>query len=26
DDKAIRPSEFINYSYDEIVEILRKEK
>lgn len=26
DDKAICPSEFINYSYDEIVEILRKEK
>lgn len=26
DDKAIRPSEFINYSYDEIVDILRKEK
>lgn len=26
DDKAIRPSEFINYSYDEIVEVLRKEK
>ncbi|EAN4945710.1 capsular biosynthesis protein [Salmonella enterica] len=26
DDKAIRPSEFINYTYDEIVNILRKEK
>lgn len=26
DDKAIRPSEFINYSYDEIVALLRKEK
>ena len=26
DDKAIRPSEFINNSYEEIVELLRKEK
>ncbi|WP_205950509.1 capsular biosynthesis protein [Pantoea sp. SGAir0180] len=26
DDKAIRPSEFINMSYDEIIELLRKEK
>lgn len=26
DDKAIRPSEFINLSYDEIVDLLRKEK
>ena len=26
DDKSIRPSEFLNYSYDEIEELLRKEK
>lgn len=26
DDKAIRPSEFINMSYNEIIELLRKEK
>lgn len=26
DDKAIRPSEFINKTYEEIVELLRKEK
>lgn len=26
DDKAVRPSEFINMSYDEIIELLRKEK
>ncbi|MGJ7475822.1 capsular biosynthesis protein [Pseudomonas fulva] len=26
DDKAIRPSEFINYSYDEIIALLEKEK
>ncbi|HEG2599169.1 TPA: HAD hydrolase family protein [Campylobacter jejuni] len=25
DDKAIRPSEFIKYSYDEILDILKKE-
>ncbi|ECP6258008.1 HAD hydrolase family protein [Campylobacter coli] len=25
DDKAIRPSEFIKYSYDELLEILKKE-
>ncbi|EAK9945616.1 capsular biosynthesis protein [Campylobacter lari] len=25
DDKAIRPSEFIQYSYDQIIEILQKE-
>lgn len=26
DDKAIRPSEFINYSYDELINLLKKEK
>lgn len=26
DDKSIRPSEFLNHSYDEIEELLRKEK
>ena len=26
DDKSIRPSEFLNHSYDEIVDILKKEK
>lgn len=26
DDKSIRPSEFLNNSYDEIVDILKKEK
>ena len=26
DDKSIRPSEFINMSYDEIVTMLKKEK
>ena len=26
DDKSIRPSEFLNHSYDEIVDILTKEK
>lgn len=26
DDKAVRPSEFINHSYEEIIEILGKEK
>ena len=26
DDKSIRPSEFLNHSYDEIVHILKKEK
>ncbi|GKX58430.1 capsular biosynthesis protein [Leminorella grimontii] len=26
DDKAIRPSEFVNMSYEEIIELLRKEK
>lgn len=26
DDKAIRPSEFTNYSYDEIIALLEKEK
>ncbi len=26
DDKAIRPSEFVNKTYEEIVELLRKEK
>lgn len=26
DDKAIRPSEFVNYTYEEILELLEKEK
>jgi hypothetical protein len=26
DDKSIRPSEFVNYSYEEIIEILNNEK